>query len=210
MMTRRELLAGAAGVLAASPLSAFKSRITKANISAITDEIGKTQADAIAFAHQYGLQWVELRNVPETKKEIAFLTDPEVKAIAAELASNKLKVSFLNTSLMKFAWPGTEPAKLPAETPEKRAARLAANQKRWDNRKAATESAVRAANILGTDKIRIFTGNRVAHPETVYPLIQRTMEELTAVKISLEQQIASERQAERDPGPSRCQTDSQT
>src|SRR5947209_14065037 len=106
MISRRDLLAGSAALVAAGRLQAFKSHITKANISAITDEIGKTQAEAIEFAHQYGLQWIELRNVPETKKEFAFLTEPELKGWAAQLASNKLKVSFLNTSLLKFPWPG--------------------------------------------------------------------------------------------------------
>lgn len=180
-MTRRELLAGAAGVLAATPLNAFKSRITKANISAITDEIGKTQAEAIEFAHQYGLQWVELRNVPETKKEFAFLTEPELKRWAAELASNKLRVSFLNTGLLKFTWPGTEPARMRKETDEQRATRLAAEQKRWDKRREDVTSAVNAANILGVDKIRVFTGTRVANPETTYKLIVQTMEELTPI-----------------------------
>jgi sugar phosphate isomerase/epimerase len=180
-MTRRELLAGAAGILAASPLSAFKSRITKANISAITDEIGKTQADAIVFAHQYGLQWVELRNVPETKKEFAFLSEPELKKWAAELGANKLKVSFLNTGLLKFTWPGMEAARTRKESDEQRTTRLAAEQKRWDSRKEDLTRAVNAANILGVDKIRIFTGTRVANPETTYPQIVQTMEELTPI-----------------------------
>ena len=183
-LSRRDLLAASAAALAAGPLSAFRG-LTKANVSAITDEIGRTQTDAIAFAHEYGLQWVELRNVPETKKEITFLPEPEIKALAAELASNKLKVSFLNTSLLKFTWPGTIPAKpRPAalkETPEQNAARAAAEMKRWDNRKADVETAVRAANILGTNKIRIFTGERVAQPETTFQLIRQTMEELIPI-----------------------------
>ena len=73
-ITRRRLLAGAATLAAASRLSAFRSRITKASISAITDEIGKTQADAIDFAHQYGLSFIELRNLPESGKEFAKMT----------------------------------------------------------------------------------------------------------------------------------------
>jgi sugar phosphate isomerase/epimerase len=181
MLNRRELLAGAAATFAASPLLAFKSHITKANISAITDEIGKTQADAIDFAHQYGLQWVELRNVPETKKEFAFLSEPELKKWAAELAANKLKVSFLNTGLLKFTWPGTEPARTRKETDEQRAKRLADEQKRWDRRKDDVAKAVMAANIFGVDKIRVFTGTRVEHPETTYKLIAQTMEELLPI-----------------------------
>jgi sugar phosphate isomerase/epimerase len=166
--TRRQVLAGAAFALAAGKLSAFKSHITKTRLSAITDAVGKTQADAIDFAKHYGLQWVELRNVPETKKEFTYLSEPELKAAAAELASNKLKVSFLDTSLLKFAWPGLVPADAAKEP----------DQKRWDRRKDDFAAALRAANILGAEKIRIFTGARVAHPETAYPMVVRTLEEL--------------------------------
>jgi sugar phosphate isomerase/epimerase len=166
-ITRRQLIAGAAALAAAAPLSAFKSRITKTSISAITDEIGKTQADAIDFAHQYQLSWVELRNLPETGKEFALMTEPELKRSAAELASNKLKVSFLNTSMMKFKWPGLDPG-APVKDSE---------QKRWDRRKDDLANALLAANILGTDKVRVFTGARMAHPETTYKLIVQVFEE---------------------------------
>ena len=167
-ISRRELLAGAAVLAAASPLSAFKARITKGSISAITDEIGLTQAAAIDFAHQYGLSWIELRNMPETKKEFALMTEPELKLAAAQLESNKLKVSFLNTSLLKFNWPGLVPG----------ASVKDADQKRWERRKDDVAKALLAANILGTDKVRVFTGARVEHPETSYKLIVQTMEEL--------------------------------
>jgi sugar phosphate isomerase/epimerase len=177
-ISRRNLIAGAAFALGAGTLNAFKSHITKGRISAITDEIGKTQADAIDFAHQYGMQWVELRNVPETKKEFSFLTEPELKRWASELASNKLRVSFLNTSLLKFTWPGLNPEAPRKETDEQRATRLAADQKKWDRRKEDVSSALMAANILGVDKVRVFTGTRVANPETAYPLIVRAMEDL--------------------------------
>jgi len=166
MLSRRALLAGSAALLGAPRLPAFKSHITKASISAITDAVAHTQADAIAFAQQYGLQWVELRNVPETKKEFAFLTEPELKRWATELAAAKLKVSFLDSSLLKFTWPGTAPAITPQD------------QKRWDRRKEDLSSALMAANIFGVDKVRIFTGTRAANPESVYPLIVKTFEEL--------------------------------
>ena len=191
VITRRELLAGSAALAGAATLRAFKSHLTKAHISAITDEIGVTQADAIAFAHQYGLQWVELRNVPETKKEFAFLPDPELRRWAAELASNKLKVSFLNTSLLKFPWPGTEGSKPSA-----------ADLKRWENRKADVESAVRAANILGVDKVRVFTGTRVERPETTHPLIVRTIEELIPIAEKAKVRLVIENEYSQNIGTS--------
>lgn len=181
-LTRREILASTAAFLTAFPavtrLSAAKSRITKSSISAITDEIGKTQADAIAFAKQYGMEWVELRGVPETKKDFAFLPDSELKAHAAALREAGLKVSFLNTGLLKFQWPGTVNPRQRPETDEQKAKRLARDQERWDNRMKDTETALRAANILGVDKMRIFSGTRVAEPDTMLPMIQKTIEEL--------------------------------
>src|SRR5476649_2097893 len=126
VMTRRELLA--AGAACASTLWA-RNRIDKSRISAITDEIGLTTDDSIAFAHKYGLQNVEIRNPPKNepngKKEYFALTEPEIKADAMRFAREGLKVSFVNTSLLKFAWPGSEPARKRVETPEARERRLA-------------------------------------------------------------------------------------
>jgi sugar phosphate isomerase/epimerase len=162
------LLIGAATGIMTRALPAAKSRITKSRISAITDEIGRTQTDAIAFAKQNGLQWVELRTVPESKKEFAFLSEPELKRYATELAANKLKVSLLKTSLLKFPWPQLFPADQ----------NLDANQKRWDRRKEDLARAISAAQILGVDKIRLFTGARVAEPSSAYPAIANAIEEL--------------------------------
>lgn len=181
-MTRRELLtrsaSGLATLVLASKLPAAKSRITKSNISAITDEIGKTQADAIAFAKQYGMEWVELRAVPETKKDFASLPEADLRMYAAQLKEAGLRVSFLNTGLLKFSWPGMVNPRQRPETDEAKAKRLASEQKRWDNRLHDTEKALQAANILGVDKMRIFSGTRVAEPESTLPLIQKTIEEM--------------------------------
>jgi sugar phosphate isomerase/epimerase len=167
-VTRRELLAGAAATLSVRRSLAAKSRITKQHISAITDEMGRTQADAVAFAEEHGLQWVELRTVPETKQEFAFLTAPELKAYVAQLAASKLKVSLLKSSLLKFPWPDLSPSDPHFE----------ANQKRWDRRKTDLSTALAAAQTLGVDKLRVFTGARVADPQTAYPKIVQTLQEL--------------------------------
>jgi hypothetical protein len=70
-MTRRELLA-----LPALALRVGRS-IDRSRISAITDEIAPTPAEAIRFAQQYGLKWVELRGVPGSKTYYQFLSDDE-------------------------------------------------------------------------------------------------------------------------------------
>ena len=161
-MTRRNLLAYSACLFAVRGLPAekraAKTHLTKSRVSAITDEMGRTPEDAIAFAKQYPLQWVELRNIPGTDREFWSLSAPELKSYAAALAANKLKVSLLRTNLLRFSWD--------------------ADGKRWDRRKEDFARAVAAADILGVDKIRIFTGARVANPMAVYPNIVQTMEEM--------------------------------
>jgi sugar phosphate isomerase/epimerase len=161
-VTRRSLLAYSACLLGARGLHAekraAKTHITRSRVSAITDEMGHTQEDALAFAKQYPLQWVELRNVPGSNQEFASLSEPELNRYAAELAANKLKVSLLRTSLLKFSW--------------------GADDKRWDRRKKDFARAVAAAEVLGVDKIGIFTGARVANPAAVYSNIVQTLEEM--------------------------------
>ena len=124
-MTRRELLAaGAVFATCATPLMGAKTHLDKSRISAITDEIGLSTLEAIAFAHYYGMQNVEIRNSPG-KKEYYLLPESEIKADAELFAKEGLKVSFVNTGLLKYTWPGTEPLRRRPETPEARDKRIA-------------------------------------------------------------------------------------
>lgn len=179
-MTRRDLLAAAGAALALPqrlPLNA-KGRWDKTRISAITDEIGKSTDEAIAFAHQYGLSFIELRNPPGTGKEYFTLTEAEIKADAVRFQHEGLKVSFLNTSLLKFTWPDTEPKRARQETPEAREKRLATEKARWDRRMDDLQKALRCAQIMGCDKVRVFTGTMVEDPTAMYQRIADTIGEM--------------------------------
>ncbi|MGA2115210.1 MAG: TIM barrel protein [Bryobacteraceae bacterium] len=167
-MTRRELIA--AGALCATRAWA-RSHIDKFSISAITDEIGLTTDESIAFAHHYGLKFVEIRNPAGSKKEYFSLTEPEIKVDAVRFTTEGLKVSFVNTSLMKFAWPGMEPVRKAPEEPAAREKRLAAEKARWDGRMDDLGKAIRCAQIMGCDKVRVFTGSRVADPASQFQRI---------------------------------------
>jgi L-ribulose-5-phosphate 3-epimerase len=171
-MTRRDLLA--AGAVCATSLWA-KTRIDKASISAITDEIGLTTEESIAFAHKYGMKCVELRNPPKNepngRKEYLQLTEAEMKTDAARFTQEGLKVTFLNTSLLKFTWPDTEPVRRRPEDAAAREKRIAAEKVRWDNRMEDMQKAVRCAQIMGCDKVRIFTGTRLQDPQSLFPRI---------------------------------------
>jgi sugar phosphate isomerase/epimerase len=176
-MTRRELLV--AGAAFASTVWA-KSGIDKSRISAITDEIGLSTPEAIGFAHYYGLQNVEIRNPAERgRKEYFQLPEAEIKADADLFAKEGLKVSFVNTSLLKFTWPDTEPARRRDETAAAREKRLASEKARWDRRIEDAQLAIRCAHIMGCDKVRVFAGTRVEDPKTMYPRIADALGELS-------------------------------
>ncbi len=177
-MTRREVLAAGAAFACTSPLMAAKAHIDKSRISAITDEIGLSTLESIAFAHYYGMQNVEIRN-PPGKKEYFTLPEADIKADADLFAKEGLKVSFVNTSLLKFTWPGTEPVRRRPETPEAREKRLAAEKLRWDQRMQDFQKMIRCAHIMGCDKVRVFSGSRVADPSTVYQTIADTLGDLS-------------------------------
>jgi len=178
-MTRRELLAAAI----ATPALGARMPIDLSRISAITDEIGDTPEDAIVFARLYKLQWVELRSVPGKKiGEYAFLDEPLIRQAARELSNNGLKVSFLNTSLMKFIWPGMEPAR-PRRLREGQTIESAkeSEARRFDRRLEDLRKAIRAAQILNVDRIRVFTGLRVADPSTVMHRVADVIGEMSKV-----------------------------
>jgi sugar phosphate isomerase/epimerase len=174
-MTRRELLAAAA---AAAGAPALRARgFDKSRISAITDEIGNTTDDSIAFAHKYGLTNIEIRDrrLENSRREYFQLSEAEIKADALRFQKEGLKVSFVNTSLLKFTWPDTEPVRRRPETPEAREKRIAAEKLRWDRRLDDLRKAINCAHIMGCDKVRVFTGTRIEQPQSIFPRIAETI-----------------------------------
>src|SRR5215469_3002304 len=177
-MTRRQLLASATGAAFAPQLLAGPSW-DKSRISAITDEIGLSTEEAIAFAHHYGLTHVEIRNPAGSKKEYFTLPEAEIKADADRFAQEGLHVTFVNTSLLKFAWPGMEPVRRNPEDPAAHEKRLAAEKLRWDNRMEDLARVIRCAQIMGCDKVRVFTGSRLPDNRSVFQRIADTIGEMS-------------------------------
>jgi sugar phosphate isomerase/epimerase len=162
-VTRRELVAGAAAC--AATLWA-RSHWDRTRISAITDEIGNTADEAVDFARENGLLFVEVRNQPGSDREYATGREADMDADATHLANEKVKVSVVDTSLLKFAWPGSP------------GGRAAPDQARWDRRMDDLHKAFRCAQIMGSDKVAIFAGARVADPSAMFPRIADTIAEM--------------------------------
>jgi sugar phosphate isomerase/epimerase len=188
-VTRRELLAAGAawtGAAGASTLWA-RSRWDRSRISAITDELGGTPDEAVAFARENGLQYVEIRNQPGTNKEYAALREADIQADAAHLVNEGVRVSCVNTSLLKFAWPGSETAPTTPEEPDQREKRVASEKARWDRRMDDLRKALRCAQIMGADKVRIFAGTRAAGAGAA-GVLQRTADTIGEMALAAEKE----------------------
>jgi len=165
--TRREWFAG----LFAGPLASW-ARIPslEERLSAITDEIAASPEGVIAFARQFGLRWVELRAVPGGRQYYASMDPGELRQVARLLADHGLRVSFLNTNLLKTWLPGTETLRPEWQRP--------AEEKAYERRLEDLDRALEAAHILGVDKIRVFTFRRARQPEQVLPRVAEVLEEM--------------------------------
>ena len=177
MLRRREFLAAAF----AAPLLGAKNHIGRSRFSFITDEAAATPADAIAFAHKYELQYVELREVPGAKLHYCKLPEADLRVAAKEFKDNGLKISFFNSPYLKITLPGTEPVRRRTETPDAREKRIARDQAEFDRRIEDLKQGIRAAQILGATQMRLFTFSRVAEPAKVEQRIAEILGEMAHV-----------------------------
>ena len=147
-----------------------KNKIDHAHISAISDEIARSPEAAIDFAHQYGLKWLELRDMPGAKGRNYFLMEEaDARAAAKQFSDNGVGISFLNTNLLKFGMPGTEPKRRNPEDATAREKRLAREQARFEQRESDLRTCIRNAHIFGCKHLRVFAFSRVDQPESVFP-----------------------------------------
>ena len=200
-MTRREVLA----LLAASPLPlSARPKWDKTRISAISDEIGNTVDESIAFAHQYGLQFLEIRDRkgPGGPKQYFTLPEAQIQEDALRFAREGLKVSFVNTSLMKFTWPGMEAPRRRPETPAAREKRLASEKADFDNRMGDLAKAIRCAHLMGCDKVRVFTGSRVENPAGAFPRVAEVLGEMALAAGKEKVALLVENEASQNVGTS--------
>ncbi len=101
-------------------------------LSAFADEAGATLAEQIAALKENEIDYIEPRNI--NGKSIIDLTKEELTEIKLELNKNGIKVGSLGSPIGKF--PITEP---------------------FENHIPAFKKALEACEILGTDKMRMFS-----------------------------------------------------
>ena len=178
-MTRREWIAAiaAAGVLQAKPAN----KIGLSRLSAISDEIAVTPEGAIAFAKLYNMQWLELRNVPGEGVEYSRLDEAKLKQAARTFKEAGIRISFLNTGMLKFSLPGTDIKTNRPETAEQKKTRTERDQKKFDERMKWLADSVRACHILEVKDVRVFAFQRTAEPDRTYQRVADVIGEMAVV-----------------------------
>jgi sugar phosphate isomerase/epimerase len=127
-------------------------------VSVITDEAAGTEEEGWAFCRQYGLRWVELRNVPGTKRGYWTLGAGEQRELAGRLRGEGFGVSFIDSGLLAAPLPGTEPVRRPGP----------AEAERFARRMEELDRVLALAAAVGCGQVRCFACRRVAEPRVVF------------------------------------------
>ena len=182
-MNRRSFLAATLGAAVAMP--AATRRIDRSRISAITDEVSRSPAEAIDFAHEFGLQCLSLRDMPAPlgAEKIPYysLTPEAMQKVAGEFKEAGIRIAFLDTPFLKFGLPGTEPKQSKPEDPAAREKRLARDKALFDSRLDDLRQGIRASHTFDCPLVRIFTFTRVAEPESTFPRLADIIGEMAAI-----------------------------
>ena len=178
MMTRRDCFAALA--LAVPAVAKTSNKIGLSRLSAITDEIATTPEGALAFAKLYNMQWLELRNVPG-QGEYSRLDEAALKKAAQSFKEAAIRISFLNTGMLKFSLPGSELKTTRPENADQKKTRVERDQKRFEERMKWLSDAVRACHILDVKDVRVFSFLRANDPGQHYPRVAEIISEMAVV-----------------------------
>jgi sugar phosphate isomerase/epimerase len=178
-MTRRELLAAA--LTATMVRAAGESKVS--HLAAINDEVGLTPVEALAFAKQYGLQWLEMRAAMIPGKHAYYETQPasSLKETRKLLADNGIRVSVLDSSLLKFTLPGTVSTKKEDFYVKYFAEAGLDDAALYRTRIDMLKRSIESAHALDTRDIRVFSCWRVAEPASIVPRIAEILAEMADV-----------------------------
>jgi sugar phosphate isomerase/epimerase len=202
-MDRRSFLA--ATIAAALPAPSAPRRIDSSRVSAITDEVSRSQAESIEFAHKFGMKWLSLRDIPTNDpKKVSYhtLEPAQLQKAMAEFKDAGIGISFLDTPFLKFTLPGTEPKRARPEEPAAREKRLAREQAQFDSRMADLRLGIRACHAFDCTQLRIFTFNRVPEPESLFPRIAEIIAEMSTVAEKEGIRLLIENEASQNAGTS--------
>ena len=185
-MNRRQInrLGAMAALSLCSPLADAETFDYPLKLGIITDEVSPDLGEVLkTFYPKFQLGWAEIRNLKidgKNKYIYKAATPEEIKDIRKQLEDAGVKFSILDTAFYKIPLPGTK-------TLHESATELNPSEGEFARQMDELKRGADAAHALGTNKLRIFTFNRVADPDTIF---DRIVEELhKALVVAKEQDV---------------------
>lgn len=145
----------------------FSAPLAFFNLGVITDEVSNDLEKGLRFAKDFGLHWVELRNV--WGKYVTDIDDTMVKDAKKLLKQYGLRVSVVDTAFLKCTLPGTTLPKGEKDS--------APFDQQFDMLKRACEK----AKMFNAPYLRIFTFWRVEKPESIMNEIVANLEKALSI-----------------------------
>ena len=137
------------------------------------------------------------------KKNAYYALEPDkLKQVVTEFKDAGIKVSFLDTPFLKFDLPGTTPKRNRPEEPAAKEARLAREQKMFDNRLEDLRLGIRASQAFDCPMLRIFTFTRVPDPESVFQRVAEVIGEYANIAQKEGIRLLIENEASQNAGTS--------
>ncbi len=173
-MRRREFL----GSLAVAGFAAAASRLGRDNVCFITDEVSRDLRVALRFAAEFGVRQGEIRNVDG---KYCFRHEPQkLREIRGLLREHGVRLAVLSTPVLKCVLPGSRLT--PGAIKEIQLAQgdfPVAPEEQFARQMEFLSKAIEAAQILETDKLRIFSYWRVENREEEQPRIIEGLHRVT-------------------------------
>jgi len=147
-------------------------------LGVITDQVGFDLSRVLrTFYQTYPLRWAEVRYLSlrgANRYVYGDATPAELKQIRQQFEDAGVTVSVLDSAIFKMTLPGTEPV-------GERPAYVDPAHERLDRQIDDLKRAADAAHALGTNRVRVFTFRRVAHPEKIFDRVVEQVQQAAAI-----------------------------
>jgi L-ribulose-5-phosphate 3-epimerase len=170
-MRRREFLLSGAAMSLIGSMPAWPAEVKRFALGVITDEITQDFEQALVWAKDFGLDWVEIRFA--WGKYVTDFTPDDVKRAQDLLAKYGLKVSVIDSAYFKTLLPGTH-----SKFDTGKADPLQSGD--YGSQKGILERAIARAKDFGTDKVRIFSFLRVDDPKAAFDRVAKELDSSAA------------------------------
>ncbi len=145
----------------------------RSKLGVITDELSEDFGVALDFIGSYSLPYCEVREL--WQKNVVNLSPAELERAKGLIEKHHLRVSEIGSPIFKYQLP-----EMPSQHPNENDVFKAVGLKDKDT-ESLLDRVFKAAHLLGTTKVRIFSYWRAEDPEKAYPYVRERLAKAAAL-----------------------------